>query len=359
MSRAPLPSRRHRLLAALSLLLVPAVLLATPGLAEAAPTRDRADAGAGWLGRQLDDESHVVVGQFGPAYGQTADLVLALSAAGVGKGKTAAATRALKAHVVDYTGGGDTDEYYAGSFAKLLVVAAARRTDPRAFGSSERSDLVAELRGLECGPRRTDCAAADRGRFSDISQFGDFSNGITQSLALLGLARTTRTGPSVASVGFLLDQQCDNGAFPESFGTTTCTGSVDATGYAVQALTTVGTPAASAAAADAGRWLARRQHDNGSFTGNETRNANSTALAAQAFDALDRPTRARQARAFLRSLQATCGAKPALRGSLRHSRAEAGDRILATTQAVPALARVTLGEVTSAGSVRGLPRLAC
>ncbi|MGH8895169.1 MAG: peptidase [Actinomycetes bacterium] len=294
---------RRRLLAGASLLVAPLLVLSTPHVATAAETRNRADAGAGWLGRQLDDQSHVISGQFGPVYGQTADVVLALGAAGVGRGAARKATAALQEHVVDYTGGGDAAEYYAGSFAKLLVVAAARGTDARAFGTSARADLVAELRALECRASTTGCDASETGRFSDISQFGDFSNVITQALALLGLERTTQRGPSRAAVTYLLDQQCTNGAFPEALGTATCTGSVDATGYAVQALVAVGSRAALAAAGDAGRWLARRQHGNGSLSGNAVRNANSTALAAQAFDALDRGKRAREARSFMRRLQ--------------------------------------------------------
>jgi hypothetical protein len=350
-------SPRARLLAGLAALVGAALVVATPGVADAATTRNRADAGAGWLGRQLEDNT--VTTQFGPSYGATADVVLALTAAKVGKGTAAGATGVLKKNVLGYTGGGDAAEYYAGSFAKLLVVAAARGADPHAFGSSARADLVAELRGLECGPRRPDCTAGDRGRFSDISQFGDFSNTITQSLALIGLERTTAAGPSRAAVQFLLDQQCDNGAFPEVFGADTCAGSVDGTGFAVQALTTVGSPAAADAAAEAGAWLAKKQHANGSFTGNAVRNTNSTALAAQAFEALGRDTKATKARQFIRGLQALCGAPKALRGSVRYSRADAGDRVLATSQAVPALARVTLGEVSKAGSTRGLPRLSC
>jgi hypothetical protein len=120
-----------------------------------------------------------------------------------------------------------------------------------------------------------------------------------------------------------------------------------------------GGPDARDAAAAAGRWLAKQQHANGSFTGNDVRNVNSTALAAQAFDALDRAAKAKKARAFIGSLQALCGATKALRGSIRYSRADAGDRVLATSQAVPALAGVTLGEVSRTGSTRGLPRLAC
>lgn len=353
-------SLRNRLLAAAAALLAPVVVLATPGAAEAAPTRDRADAGAGWLGRQLDPDSHLASSSFGPDYGLTADVVLALDAAKVGRRTARQATTALKRNVLAYTGFGNPNEYYAGPFAKLLVVAAAQGVDPRLFGHSARSDLVTQLQSLECGSRhRDDCAAADRGRFSDVSEFGDYSNTITQSLAVIGLERTTRAGASRAAAGFLIDAQCANGGFPESFHTATCTGSVDATGFAVQALVLDGSPAALVAAEDAGRWLARRQHRNGSFTGNGTRNANSTALAAQAFEVLDRAKRAAKARRFLRSLQAGCGAPADLRGSVRYSRADAGDRVRATAQAVPALARVTLDVVSNDGASRGLPRLAC
>ena len=355
-----MPARGRRRLAAAALLLAPALVLATPGVAQAAPTRDRADAAAGWLGRQLDDETRVVVGSFGPDYGLTADTVLALDAAKVGRVAANRATSALKRNVPAYTGGGDATEYYAGAFAKLLVVAAAHGSDPRAFGRSARSDLVAQLQGLECGARgRTDCAAADRGRFSDISQYGDFSNTLTQSLAIIGLERTTRAGASRPAVRFLLGQQCDNGAFPEAFGAAVCAGSVDATGFAVQALVREGSVDALAAAESAGRWLARQQQRNGSFVGNGTRNANSTALAAQAFDALERATRAAKARSFLRSLQVGCAGAPERRGLVRYNRAGTGDPVRATAQAVPALARVTLADVSRDGSRRGLPRLAC
>ena len=54
--------RRH-LLAVAALLTAPAVVLATPGSASAAETGDRADAAAGWLGRQLDSDTHLMQGQ--------------------------------------------------------------------------------------------------------------------------------------------------------------------------------------------------------------------------------------------------------------------------------------------------------
>jgi hypothetical protein len=353
------PSRR-RLLAGVGAAIVPVLLLTTAHVAGAAETRDRAAAAGGWLGRQLDPASHLVVGGFGPDYGQTADVVLALDAAGVGRVAARKATKALRRDVPAYTGGGDPAEFYAGSFAKLLVVAAAQHVSPRRFGTSDRRNLVRQLRALECGaPRRTDCPAADRGRFSDRSSFGDFSNAFSQSLAVIGLERAVRSGASKASVRYLRSQQCANGSFPENFGLARCVGTVDATGFAVQALLVAGGGRNEAAAANAGRWLARRQHGNGSFTGNGTRNANSTAVAAQAFDALGRVGRAREARGFLRSLQVRCDGKPAVRGSVRYDRAGTGEVLRATSQATPALAGVTLGEVTGDGSRRALPRLAC
>lgn len=353
-------SARALLRALPSLLIAPLLVLTSPGVADAATTRDRAEAGAGWLGRQLDADSRVVESEFGPDYGLTADVVLALDAAGVGRTAARRATSALRRNVLAYTGGGDRAERYAGSFAKLIVVADAQDVSPTRFGRSARNNLVAGLRGLECGsPRRTGCDEVDLGRFSDRSQFGDFSNAITQSLALIGLDRATKSGPSVASVRYLRTQQCDNGAFPLSFGATDCVGSVDATGFAVQALRAAGARPARAAAEDAGRWLRRRQHDNGSLSGNGSRNANSTALAAQAFDAVGFGRAAGDARGFLRSLQVRCGGRPAMRGAVRYDRAGSGDAVRATSQAVPALSGTTLDEVTGKGARRGLPTLAC
>jgi hypothetical protein len=351
---------RRRLLLAAALLVAPAIVLTTPGAASAAPTRDRADAAAGWAGRQLDDDTHLVQTAFGADYGLSADIVLALSAAGVGSKQADLATRALRRSVPAYTGGGDPKESYAGSYAKLLVVADAQGFSPTAFGKSGRKNLVKRLRALECGTaKRTTCTEANKGRFSDKSQFGDFSNAITQSLALIGLDRATASGPSTAAVRFLRTQQCDNGAFPLTFGGASCVGSVDATGFAVQALVQVGTRPALRAAQDAGRWLRRRQSENGSFSGNGTNNANSTALAAQGFDALEMTQRADEARAFLRSLQIRCGGKAKNRGAVRYDNTGTGDLARATAQAVPALAAVTLGQVSGDAARAGLPRLAC
>ena len=356
--------RRARLLGGATLLLAPLLVLTTPGVADAAPTRDRADAAAGWLGRQLDSDTHLVITTFDgteyPDYGLTADIVLALDSAKVGRRAARQATGALRRNVLAYTGGGDPAEFYAGSFAKLLLVAQAQSVPAREFGLSARGNLLANLRSLECGtPRRTDCSEADLGRFSDRSQFGDFSNAITQSLALISLERATSAGPSAASVRYLRTQQCANGSFPLTFGATKCVGSSDATGFAVQALVSVGSATARAAAQDAGRWLRRRQNEDGSLSGNGSDNANSTALAAQAFDALDFTKAGTDARGFLRSLQVRCGGPASLRGSVSYDKSGSGEPLRATSQAVPALAAVTLADISGDGSRRGLPTLAC
>jgi hypothetical protein len=366
LTRTPPPSRTRRrrtatrvLAAVVAAVVVPAAIVGTPGTASALTTRNRADAGAGWLGRQLSAD-HVIVGAFGPDYGLSADVVLALDSAGVGMVAAREATTSLKRHVLDYTGFGDPAEFFAGSFAKLLNVAAAQRTDPRHFGGSARKNLIATLRSLECGSgRRATCPAADAGRFSDISTFGDFSNTIGQSLALIGLERTTATGPSTRSVIYLRHQQCSNGAFPLELSTAGCTASVDATAFAVQALLAHGTRKATAAALDAAAWLRRHQNGNGSFTGNGVRNTNSTGLAAQALREAGRHKAADEAVRWIRSLQVMCGGQPANRGKIRYAKTASGDPIRATSQAVPALAAVGLAEISNAGSIRELPRLRC
>ena len=360
-SRADLRShlRRHAIVAA-PLLVVPALVLSTPGTADAATTRDRADAAAGWLGRQLNPNSHVMEGQFGPDYGLTADTVIALDSAKVGRVAARQATYALTTNVLSYTGFGDPAEHYAGAYAKLLLVAVAQSIDPKAFGTGPRRNLVAGLRALQCGTAaRTDCPAVDAGRFSDRSQYGDFSNAFGQSLGIIGLERGTKLGASPASVTFLLGQQCPNGGFPETFDDATCTSSVDATAFAVQALVTVGSTRARTAAADAGRFLLRRQKQNGSFIGNGVRNANTTALATQALTAVGRLKAAAEGQAFLRTLQVMCSGKPAQRGKVRYVKVGTGDTVRATSQAVPALAGSTLGEVAKDGSSADLPTLGC
>jgi hypothetical protein len=335
-----------------------AALLACAVPSYAATTEDPAEAGAGWIASKLVGGNHLEVtfdGSSFPDYGLTADAVFAFDAASVAQAAASRATDYLKANVGSYVGDG-TNESYAGALAKLVNVAAAQGVDPTSFGGR---DLVAELSALECGtPSRTDCPAGDTGRFSDKSAFGNFSNGIGQSLALIGLERTTSTGPSAASVTFLIGQQCDDGGFPEVFNATTCTSSVDTTGFAAQALLLAG-PAAAAAAQDAIAFLKSLQNANGSFTGNGSDNSNTTALAAQALTAAGESAAAADARQFITSLQSGCSASSANRGKIAYDANGGGDDLRASTQAVPALAGVPLGQITSDGAEAEAPTLEC
>ncbi len=234
---------RHIGRAGALLLTTAAVLLGAAAPSSAATTDDPAEAGAGWLESKLADGDHLEVefdGQSFPDYGLTADAVLAFDSARVAQDAAGRATDYLAANVGAYAGDGTT-ESYAGPLAKLINVSAAQGADPTSFGGR---NLVDDLTALECGSvHRTDCEAEDTGRFSDKSAFGNFSNGIGQSLALIGLKRATTTGPSAAAITFLVEQQCDDGGFPETFHPDTCTSSIDTTGFVAQALLYAGGPA--------------------------------------------------------------------------------------------------------------------
>lgn len=125
------------------------------------------------------------------------------------------------------------------------------------------------------------------GRFRDVSDFGDFSTPLNQSLAILALERADGTAPSEAAVALLLAQQCDDGGFPSAFkapstaGAPACSSSVDTTAFAVQALHAVGE---ADAVQDAVAWLVSAQEEGGVFGSPDGLNANSTGVAAVALD---------------------------------------------------------------------------
>src|SRR5262249_29491804 len=176
--------------------------------AVAAPTTIApAPAAAGWLATRLVAGNHLETSFNGtsfPGQGLTADAVLAFDAAEVGQDAATRATTWLAGQVAAYVGDGTT-ESYAGAHGKLALVAEAQGLDPEAFGGRH---LLTELRAL----------LAPSGRFSDASQFGDFSNGFSQSLAVLALPRAGGCGAAGAAAGFLAHSQCSAGGFPLAFG---------------------------------------------------------------------------------------------------------------------------------------------
>ena len=154
---------------------------------------------------------------------------------------------------------------------------------------------------------RMQTGGADAGRFSDRTGFGDFSNGFGQALAVLALARTGAV-PAEA-VDFLLAQQCPGGSFRGDYTTPGgCTddaaATVDATGFALQALVTLEpTCAIRQAVTDAVESLVAGQNASGAFGGESGSNTNSTGLAAVALRSLGATASADKAAEFVTGLQ--------------------------------------------------------
>lgn len=314
--------------------------------ASAAPTTtaDPTEAAAGWLATRFVDGQRLQTTFDGQSFddaGLTADGVFALSAVGVAADVIASATGWLEDQATAYAGDGD-EEAWAGAAAKLLLVATTTGRDAADFGGI---DLVARLQSQE----------TDAGRYADTSSFGDFSNVITQSLAVAALERASDTGASADAVTFLAGQACDDGGFPVQFDADPCRSDVDATGFAVQALLAAG---ATDTAAAAGDWLSSVQADTGSFGGEESpANANSTGLGAAALALLGEDEAAAEAGGWLVSLQQDCdGAHP---GALPFARDDAGDVQRATAQALFGLARLDLTTVSAAGASSDVPTFDC
>ncbi|MFN8052660.1 MAG: prenyltransferase/squalene oxidase repeat-containing protein [Acidimicrobiales bacterium] len=284
------------------------VWLATPGLGgesgaqPAVSSPGAAYRATTWLAGQADN------GAFGDAgavdWGLTADAALADAASGLGSAGTAAVDQ-LRAHVAAYVsplGGADRA---AGPLAKLLVTAAVYGADVTSFGGwNLRAEVLALVKSTP--------GDVNAGRIQSVVE-PDASNGFSQSLAVIGLARTGTVPPAV--VTYLLHQQCPDGGFRLFFTGAggSCTASTqsdtDTTGLAIQGLLAVDTPAADQAVQSAVAWLLARQTADGSFKGTgptSAANSNSTGIAAQGLRAAGHPDEAALAAGWLRSLQLGC-----------------------------------------------------
>ncbi len=324
------------------------LLLLVPSTASASSaTHDRTDAAAGWLARQLVDGERFEA-EFGgvkyPDQGLTIDAVFAFSAA---RSADAYADRAItwlaRPEIAAGYLGSDGDAY-AGAHAKLLLAALVKDRDPASFGGV---DLTAGLLGL----------LTPSGRFSDRSAFGDYSNAVTQSLALLALDRTPAGAPASA-VDFLVGTQCPDGGFPLVFGVLPCASDVDATAFVTQALHATGK---YANAQQGLTWLVGVQQENGGFSSVPgPPNANSTGLAAEALFAGGRFAAGFKARGFLKTLQVGCSGVPDRRGAVAYQATgfDPATATRATAQAVLGLSGVGLAHLDGGGR-DDAPVLAC
>lgn len=304
--------------------------------------------------------------------GNTIDAILGLDGAGVGLDQADATTDYLAAHVNDYVGyptppNSSNPETYAGPMGKLVIGVVAQGADPTAFGGQ---DLVARLEGL----MTVDGRFSDKSAFGDPSNpSGDYSNTIGQALDIIALGRATGSVPDAAG-DYLLDQQCTDGGFRGNLDLAgaACTTDADATAFAAQTLVGMLGPD-DPATVDALDWLASHQAPNGGFLNQDGQyNANTAAVAAQAFAAGGRTSELTRAQAFLASLQLDCSFAAALRGGIAFTSADyatlkaspgntaALDRALrATPQATLGLAGDSLLTVTAEGAAAPAPTLTC
>lgn len=322
------------------------------------------EAAAAFIARTLadGDDHYVYPGSTFFDGGNTIDAIIALTAVGTQDAQAAASLAYLEDNVGGYIGA-DFGELYAGPTAKAIVGVLAAGGDPTDAGGT---DLVSALQDLE----------TTSGRFSDDSEFGDYSNTIGQSLALIGLSRAGQP-LSTASVNLLLDQQCSDGGFRGSIGAATCTSDPDATAFAAQALVAAagtlvcgtgasGLPAlASAAAEDALDNLAALQGAGGGIVGSEgVANANTTGVAAQAFSAGGRTTDADEAATFIATLQYD-DSVAALEGGIAYSTTTRSTTtpsdtdLRATPQATLGLAGGSLVDVIADGASDPAPATEC
>jgi len=278
--------------------------------ASAAPN-DAQAAAASWLADQLTDG--LVHGQYGPDYGLSLDLVFALRELDTEPGAVSQIMSAIGQDPTAYTTGeafGDTDSQYAGATAKLATAVQVVGQDPASFGGH---DLIAELEGVVVDD------GDEAGRAVDRSGWGDYSNTIGQSLAVRALAGA-ESDELDAALGYLLKQQCANGAFrinmfkdgstPRECGAVDSadTVTVDATAYAVAALQDAADAGASGTSGPLGQakaYLESVQASDGSFIGDAGPNSNSTGLGGAALAGLGADDAAADAAAWIADLQVT------------------------------------------------------
>jgi hypothetical protein len=323
----------------------------------AGATGDPVQAAAGYLARQLVGGTHYVFDFDGttPDAGLTADAVFSMAAARVAGTARTAATGWLAANSADYLdAAGVNGGPFAGSYAKLTLVAEVTGGDPHAFGGV---DLLGKLRELECpATGRPECAG-QVGAFRNTTADGAF-NVVTQALAVIALTRSPVPAdhPDAAAVDFLAGLHCPDGGFPVPVLApgADCVSEVDGTAFAVQALVAAGRAEPAKAALD---WLVSVRQPNGSFANKTEPNANSTAVAVQGLLAGGRD--ATSSVAWLRRQQVGCAGPAAQRGAVKFAATYDGQALRATTQATAALAGQSLITLTAGDSTPAAPLLAC
>ena len=307
-----------------------------------------AAAGAGWIARSMaangavtDSYSHIA------SAGDTANAVVALVSAGVGANQVKAGIQWLEANFASFVSAKGVDN--PGRLGEVILAAVAAGADPLHFGGRTKSDnLVARLEKTE---KLSGSAAGSFGAGVDLNAFN-------QSLALLALGASKNLGRGTRlGAAFLSGLQCTDGGWEYSRITTTApcakpnpknysSPDTNTTAIAVMALLEVGGHIGHSPLG----FFEGSQEANGSFAlygiaAGQQGDPNSTAYVIQALVALHALANASFVRGSttpeqaLARFQLGCKAPSIQRGEFS---AYGAPSQLATLQAVPALAGVTL-----------------
>jgi len=310
-----------------------------------------AAAGAGWIARDVSSTGAVIDAiSHKASAGDTADAVLALVAARFGSNQVTAATHWLEHHFGSYVAPSGIDS--PGSLGLLILAAVAAGASPTRFGgTSPSNNLVARLLATE---RLT-------GKSAGVFGAPKSANAFSQALALLALDAVKRIGARTQlGETFLARQQCTDGGweFVRPSLTVGCVApnpktysgpDTNSTALAVMAIVGLGGKFAHSPVA----FFKQAQESNAEFGyygtagDGQPGDTDSTAESLQALIALGVSKNAEFIRNgitptnALARLQYRCTAPPALRGEFRYAGSPSQ---LATLQAVPAIAGVTLPE---------------
>ena len=366
------PIRRYAVIAvssgvAVASLALPCLISISAASAKTPPTTttNASAAAAGFLARQLQGKHHDhYIGSYscGTAkkpktctfinYGETADAILSMDAAGVAQAPATRATSYLEKNVKSYVGATE-DSYSPGAIGKLMLVAEAQHVSLSSFGGVNLLKAISAtegVRGASPGEYQQNAAGTP-------DNFLFFST-VSQALPILALADSAAddTQPDAAAVSFLVAQQCADGGYPSQLLTDTaaaCTAGedVDSTGYAAQALLAAGSQASQQALS----WLAKHENADGGF--GKPSNANSTAIAIEALVAGHRLVR--KATVWIMARQLRCNAKPGVRGAVKFENKFDSSALLATSQAGAALALRPLSWIDKNGASSAAPALKC
>ncbi|MEU5154539.1 hypothetical protein [Glycomyces sp. NPDC021274] len=331
-----------RLLAAAAVVPISIFASAAPAQAQEAPFAQPAQAAASWLVTQSDGTS------WNTDVSSSLEAVIALEAAGVGGDQVQATLEwlnnndILTPYVMPTPEGATEPALNAGSAGKVMYTVATAGGDPTNFGEIR---LAAEVAASQ----------AANGTYGD-------GTAASTAWAVLGLSRTDTPAGAEAAAG-LAAIQCPDGGFNfmDVDGGDDCVSDPDTTGLVASALATLGEPASVSLDA-AVAWLEGAQAESGGFDNGFGENANSTAMAAQAFLAAGRDDAAERAVTFLLELQFDCTADQP--GAIMYTDPEdpefgEASRLLATAQAIVPMAGQDLATLDATNIEAAVPGTGC